>query len=616
MKSTLKISLTAAIIILVSAPVLRLEAQQKIDPTLEVKRDFDVNLLEIQKSRIRTFFDDSIGKFNLNFKYSIFDKPITNLYEFSPVTSARPLPSVPVDQPLFHAAGGINMPFNPYAEIFVQPKLSPSLSLIFYARNNSYLDKIKLIDQENGFLVRGDDKVSALSVKNNLGVDFGYNYKGGRFGINLDYNRNFFTYYGYEPVRDQVAYPMPDSYQEIWEPVFQTLPRKYSVGFMMDTLAHKYDRFIASTTLESVNGKDNPLYYRASISYGYLNDRASYRSLLSSVPAELINDNPDYRENLLNLSGALGYIFATHHRFVAGIGYKASNSVSNSNLNRYDLEIHPRYVFNRGKWIFEIGARFSKYVDPALEAFNIFFSGRLSYEAVRDVLWLYALADGRNNFRTYQDMLEENPWVTSNIELKNTEEPLIARFGARGQISDRLAFNVWGGYNRYSNYLTYIHMSDIWAGPLNTFWAMYKDMSKYGFGGEFSWKSKNFDAGTSFEYGSYRNGDSSVVYNLPSFCIKGFARYNWRERIIAGADIDYKSKAPTLVYFHPYTGVDAAGQANIQSSTLLNLNLTYVLNKQISFYVLINNLLNTNYTYYPFYGSPGTGAGAGIKLTL
>ena len=46
------------------------------------------------------------------------------------------------------------------------------------------------------------------------------------------------------------------------------------------------------------------------------------------------------------------------------------------------LGIHPRYVFNRGKWIFEIGARFSKYVDPALEAFNIFSAGD-SPEAVR-----------------------------------------------------------------------------------------------------------------------------------------------------------------------------------------------------------------------------------------
>ncbi|MCK9304963.1 MAG: hypothetical protein PHP30_03090 [Bacteroidales bacterium] len=593
-----------------------LTAQQKIDPTLEVKRDFDVNLLEIQKGKLRTVFDDSIGKFNLNFKYSIFDKPITNLYEFFPVTSAPPIPSVSPEQPLFFAAGGINMPFNPYADIFVQPSLPPSLSLIFYARNNSYLDKIRLIEEKNGELVRGDQKVSAPSVKNSIGVGFGYDYKGGRISLNLDYNRNFFTYYGYDPVRDQVTYPMPNSYQEIWEPVFQTLPRKYTLGFMMDTLSHKYNNINAGVHLESLNGTETPFYYRASFRYGYLHDKPSYRPLLSSVPAELINDNPDYMENYLNISGSLGYIFATHHRFITGISYKASNSVNTSQLNRYDLEVHPYYLFNRGNWVFEIGAKFNKSVDPSVETFNIFFSGKLSYEAAKDVLWLYALADGKNNFRTYQSMLAENPWITSNIDIRNTEEPLIARFGARGQISDRLSFDIWGGYNRYTNQLTYIHMSDIWAGPLNTFRTLYKDMSEYGFGGDFSWKSKNLETGTSFEYSSYRNRDSSAVYNLPPFRIKGFARYSWRNRIIAGVDFDYKAGSSTLLWYHPYNGVASAHLTKLEPSALLNLNLTYALNKQVSFYILINNILNTNYTFYPLYGSPGTGAGAGIRLTL
>jgi len=213
-------------------------------------------------------------------------------------------------------------------------------------------------------------------------------------------------------------------------------------------------------------------------------------------------------------------------------------------------------------------------------------------------------------------MLRENPWITSNIEIKNTEEPLSVRAGARGQISDRLSFNIWGGFNKYSNFLTYIHMSDIWAGPLNTFWAMYKDMHKYGFGGELSWKSKNFEAGTSFEYSSYKNRDTSTVYNLPPFQLKGFARYNYRSRIFADATIHYRSGSPTLLYFHPYTGVNAADESNIEPFTLLNLGLTYAFNRKISFYLLINNVLNTNESYYPFYGNPGTGIGAGIKLNL
>jgi len=50
------------------------DAQQKIDPTLEVKREFDGKLMEIQKSRLNTSFADSIANFNLSFDYTIFNK--------------------------------------------------------------------------------------------------------------------------------------------------------------------------------------------------------------------------------------------------------------------------------------------------------------------------------------------------------------------------------------------------------------------------------------------------------------------------------------------------------------------------------------------------------------
>ncbi len=612
MKSIINITFTIVALSITTS----FSGQQKIDPTLEVKRDFDVNLLEIQKKKIRTDFEDTIGKFDLNFKYSIFDKPITNLYEFTPIRYARPETPATLRHSLFYSDAGINLPFNPHLDLYLQPRLPGSLSLVFYGRHNSYLDKIRLMEDINGTLSRGEEKVSAPSHTNNLGVELKYNYNGGRVGFNIDFENNRFSYYGYDQERDQIAHPMPDSYMEIWEPVFQTLPRIFTNSFLKDTLSHRFDSFFANAFLESANGTRLPFYYRASFQYGYLKDRPSYRPMLSSVPAQLINDRPDFEETYFSASGALGYIFATHHRFVADISYQASNSVASNSLDRYDLEIHPHYVFNRGKWIFEIGLKFNKYVDPSMEAFNIFFSGNLSYKVADNILWLYASADGRNNFRNYRGMLRENPWITSNIEVKNTEEPLAVRAGARGQVSDRLSFNIWGGYNKYTNFLTYIHMSDIWAGPLNTFWAMYKDMYRYGFGGELSWKSKNFEAGTSFEYSSYKNRDSSTVYNLPPFQLKGFARYNYRSRIFADASIHYRSGSPTLLYFHPYTGVNAADQSKIQPFTMLNLGITYAFNRKISYYFLINNILNTNESYYPLYGNPGTGIGAGIKLNL
>ena len=62
-------------------------AQQKIDPTLEVNRDFDGKLLEIHKTTLNTTFADSLSRFNLDSIYSIFNKPYIVMYEFNSLLS-------------------------------------------------------------------------------------------------------------------------------------------------------------------------------------------------------------------------------------------------------------------------------------------------------------------------------------------------------------------------------------------------------------------------------------------------------------------------------------------------------------------------------------------------
>ena len=73
-------------------------AQQKIDPLLEVSRDFDGKLLEIHKSKLNTNINDSLTNFNLDFNYSIFKNPYRDMYEFNP------LPSHPQEQNIYHEA--------------------------------------------------------------------------------------------------------------------------------------------------------------------------------------------------------------------------------------------------------------------------------------------------------------------------------------------------------------------------------------------------------------------------------------------------------------------------------------------------------------------------------
>lgn len=548
-------------------------AQQKIDPTLEVRRDFDAKLLEIQKGKLSTTYSDTVGNFNLNFDYSIFDKPIKDLYEFSPLPSAQIEGTSNLKYPVFYGNIGLNYPLNPHLDLYLQPNLPSSLSLTIYGKHNSFWGKLPLVNVDGGSTVRDPLKVSAPSAQNNIGVDFGYNWKGGELGLNLDYNKDFFSFYGYN--------------QPVYE---ETLIYEY----MRDTLSHIYDKFSSRFFIRSTNNKPNSFYYSLDFGYGFIGDKGNYD------------------ENYLSLGGVVGPNFGRYNKFLFSFRYQTSNSLTTTSLDKYNLEIHPYYIFNKNRWIFEIGLRFNKYVNPSAETFNIFLKGDVSYELVKNRFWFYGLVDGKNNFQTYQNIMSVNPWITPNIDIQNTVEPIIAKIGFKGQVKDRLSYHIYGGYTQYVKQMNLFYYSNIWLGPRNTFVATYNDMHKFGFGGEFFWKSKDFESGLSFEYNDYTNKDSSTVYNFPPFELRAFARYNWRERLIFGASLHFRSKTPTLFYYSPYNSNTSSTNEYISSFTMVNFDVTYALNKKISLYLKLNNILDTNELYYMYYGRPGTGVGLGV----
>jgi len=587
----------AALLSMVQQPLL---AQQKIDPTLEVRRDFDAYLLEIQKSKIKATFPDTIGSFNLNFDYSIFDKPITNLYEFSPLPSAQLDNRQKRKYPFFYGNVGLNMPVNPHLDIYLQPNLPSNFTLSLYGKHESFWGDLLRSTIKDGEAVRSELNTKAPSIKNNVGLYLGHNYKKGELGLNLEYDRNLFSFYG-----------SSDSTYASNDALMALAPRWGTSSYLMDTLSHSYGRFGTSFYIKSTNDAYNYFYYDINLRYNYINDNVKYLEMLQD--AELYF-NPYYslEENYVDLKASLGPVFAKHHKFLIDIEYQAANSINSIKLDRYNVDIFPRYLFNRNKWIFEVGLKLGKYVDKTEDAFNIYFRGALSYEVAKEKLWLYASIDGDNNFRTYSQMMDLNPWITPAINVKNTREPWIIRAGFKGEIRDRLSYNIWFGYNDYVNYMTMFYYTDNAAGPVNTFITSYNDMRKTSAGGEIFWKSDMVESGLSMVYSNCTNENSTTVFNVPPFEARAFARYNWRERIIAGLTVHYRSRTSTLSNYNQYDINDESSLINIPSFAVVNMDVTYAYNKNLSIYLKLNNLLNANDLYYLNYGNPGIGAGIGV----
>ncbi|MPN32777.1 hypothetical protein SDC9_180257 [bioreactor metagenome] len=113
-------------------------------------------------------------------------------------------------------------------------------------------------------------------------------------------------------------------------------------------------------------------------------------------------------------------------------------------------------------------------------------------------------------------------------------------------------------------------------------------------------------------YSKCDNKDGSTVFNIPEFETRAFGRYNWRERIIAGITIHYRSSGKTLAYYDRNDAMNEESSVTIPAFAVVNLDLTYAYNRNLSFYLKVNNLLNTNDLYYLNYGNPGVGGGLGV----
>ena len=57
---------------------------QDLDPTVVVDRAYEGKLIEVHKPALEMAVPDSLMRFDLDFDYSVFDRPYKGSYEFNP----------------------------------------------------------------------------------------------------------------------------------------------------------------------------------------------------------------------------------------------------------------------------------------------------------------------------------------------------------------------------------------------------------------------------------------------------------------------------------------------------------------------------------------------------
>ncbi len=572
-------------------------AQRKIDPTVEVKKDFEGKMLEIHKSRLDTHVNDSLSSFNLNFNYSIFNKPYRDMYEFNPLPSAKIHSPVTEKYPQFFAKLGIGYPFSPGAEIHYQPRLTKQTvtrnTLLLKGYYNALWGKIPLVGingrtfkaERTGIKAAADNSAAGISA------DYRHIWQGGELKAGVHFSSNYNTYYGINGLTPDIN---ANDYG--------------SSKYMRDGSSHTFNKTGIRFQVGSVDakGKGNKFNYKF---------YASYMNTSDKISASAFKNNNKFTEDLFKTGGEFGPTFGRYNQFLVGINSETAIYTGYAKFHSGIIELIPQYKFEKGRFMLNAGVKISiSYSDISQvnDYHNIFSPhAEVSYEPVKNNLWIYAIAGGGNNINSYSSLLEKNKWVIPSAGIKTSSVPLFLKGGVKGKAHDKFSYEVYIKYAVHKGLLQFVNDIE----KTEYFLTGYSDHNEFSAGGEINWKTKEFTAGARIRYSSYTKGKKGTgIENglspsgYPPFEGYIFAEYNWRERIYFGADIYFRNTTPF------YKNGSLSRDTGLYGFANLGFNAKYVINNNFAVFLQGGNLLNADIQYHPYYLEKGINFGAGLTV--
>ena len=549
--------------------------------TVEVSRPYDVNLDGIRKPAIPTSVDDSLQRFDVHFDYSIFNRPYGDLYDFTPYESIQ-LATVGANRTPFvytrlgaqYAPGERGV--MPAGEIYLQTKPKNGFCSGLYGRHNSFF----------GELGRGFDGATVMNtarMQNAVGGDLTYDWATGELMFDVQYDF------------DSHRYGRLDT---------------YSSAVVPESL-HKNNSFKASFNLNSTQKEENTLYYDVTL---------AYRNTNKDFSPGAGNDISSLGESLITVKGYVGASFDIHRIYVdMNIGHAAYNGVRD--LSAGVVEFSPFYQYDRRRLHARLGVKFgSRYGQAGEQAVtdlnlsprsSIFPDFDIRYTLIDKSLWTHLVVTGGNDLYPFSQMVDDCPIVLPTTRMDFGRRPIDATLSLESVLGGRLGLNLEGNFKMTRSKMIFVPLSD--NSGLTQMTASFRDVNQFSVQGEVFWKSQDLTLGGRLRYAGYRDADEkTTVTEMPAWTGYTFVRYNFRERIIAQVECNYRSATSGL------TSAQGSVRRSYEVPAIVDvdLNVNYLINNHFAVFGKVGNLLGHRNEYMPLYPEPGINFGGGVCLNF
>jgi len=256
-----------------------------------------------------------------------------------------------------------------------------------------------------------------------------------------------------------------------------------------------------------------------------------------------------------------------------------------------------------------------------VSAGRIFPAVTADFTLIPDYLQIFAEVKGDVNRNSMKDLTDENPFLNSNILIKNSIEKLSFSAGIKGT----------GGPG--FGYKARVYRKEITDMPLfvnnytdfNKFDVIYDfgNMKLLGLEGELSVQvSDQLKWTGKINIEDYKPSSEQYSWFKPQLRISSNLLYNVTDKIGFNAavaiqdasDAKVYTSAPASPYVIPNQAIETV--VNVKGYVDLGIGATYKINSKFSAFAKANNLLNTKYSRYLYYQAIGVNVFGGISYSF
>ncbi|MDB5140251.1 MAG: hypothetical protein JWR12_2167 [Mucilaginibacter sp.] len=300
-----------------------------------------------------------------------------------------------------------------------------------------------------------------------------------------------------------------------------------------------------------------------------------------------------------------GFLNETIHQFYVGVSGSLDLSTQKDSLYNYNnslIRANPYIKFQGDNYKIDAGISI---VDEFgfTSALYIFPAAKLEFQVIPKYVRLFVEAKGDVNKSSLLDFSTINPFLGSNVPIKNSVDQLDISAGLKGTIAPGLGFKASIFRNTVKDMPLFVSNFNFTNG-YNRFTVIYDGGRSRitGFNGELDYKaSEDVDIFGRVEFKNYQMATVAQPWNLPKFKLTAGTVLHISNKIDINGTLLIRGSV-----MDPYPASPGSKIPNTINSVVdLSGGVEYKATNRISVFVRVNNILNGNnqtWLYYPDYG--------------